>query len=140
VSGMHVMCDKMSGLDIDYPDNFLVSLRHASGSKGLLCVDVVSRKPVRRLEVFSEDLQINWSGTPDSLTAYDIKTQESQPIQTYGQIEHNRNYSSNIIENAYADEIYTFFSVIRGEAMPRYTFEEDKKILHLIDRIEEQMP
>ena len=133
---MHVQADKMSRLDIDYPDNFLVSLKHASGSKGLLCVDVVSRKPVRRLEVFSEDLQIHWAGTPDSLTSYNLETRELQAVQTYDDVDHDKRYSTNIIENAYLDEIYTFFSVLRGEGKPLYDFEEDKKTLRLIDRIE----
>jgi hypothetical protein len=56
-----VMRAKKSRLEIDLrtihgqPASF-------SGSNGLLCVDVVSRQPVRRLEVFSEDLHIDWSG------------------------------------------------------------------------------
>ncbi len=136
VDDMNVMRDKMSRLEIDHPDNFMVSLHHSSGSKGLLCVDVVSRKPVRRLEVFSEDLHIDWSGTPDSLTEYDIGTHETRRVQTYGQVEHDGNYSANIIENAYLDEIYTFFSVVRGEGTPRYDFADDMQTLALIDRIE----
>ncbi len=139
VDNMHVMSGKMSGLEIDYPDNYLVSLHHATGSKGLLCVDVVSRKPVRRLEVFSEDLHIDWAGTPDSLTSFDLEHHETRAVQTYRQVEQDRNYSANIIENAYLDEIYAFLSVVRGDGTARYGFEDDKKTLALIDRIERGM-
>lgn len=136
VTDFHVMRDRISDLEIDYPDNFMVSLQHASGSKGLLCVDVISRKAVRRLEVFSEKLQISWNGTPDSLTAWNRSTGEHESVPTYNQVEQNCHYSANIIENAYLAEIETFFAVIQGKDVPLYGFEDDVNTLHLIDRIE----
>ena len=52
------------------------------------------------------------------------------------QAEHIEEYSSNIIENAYADEIRNFFVTINESDLPRYSFTQDKEILKLIDEIE----
>ena len=52
------------------------------------------------------------------------------------QAEHIEGYSSNIIENAYADEIRNFFATINESDIPRYSFTLDKEILKLIDEIE----
>lgn len=62
VESINVLSDKMSGLDISYDDNFLINIQHKSGSKGVLVVDVVSRKATRSLEVFSEEIHITWGG------------------------------------------------------------------------------
>ena len=56
--------DKLSGLEIDYPDSYFVTLRHENGTKGLLAADVVSPKAVRNFEVFGEGLHLFWEGNP----------------------------------------------------------------------------
>lgn len=136
VTNINVVCDKISQLDIDFPDNYFINLKHSTGSKGLLCVDIICRKPVRRLEIFSEEININWSGTPETLTSYNLDTREIQKIDTYVNVEQNNKYSVNIIENAYMDEIYSFISTIAGDGQPRYSFQDDINTIALIDRIE----
>ena len=59
--------DKLSGLEIDYPDSYFVTLRHENGTKGLLAADVVSPKAVRNFEVFGEGLHLFWEGNPRAL-------------------------------------------------------------------------
>lgn len=136
VESINVLSDKMSGLDISYNDNYLINLLHKNGSRGVLVVDVVSRKATRSLEVFSEKIHMTWGGTPGSLLDYNLESKQNEQILTYEQIDHNKNYSENVIENAYLDEIYTFFDYIGGKVEPRYTFKDDLYTLALIDRIE----
>ncbi len=133
-----VVKDKITSLDIEYNDNFLVLLQHSNGTKGLLAVDVAARKAVRRLEVYSEQIHLFWDGTPQSLKDLDIQRGEFNSISLYASIERDRNYSENIIEDAYQDELYAYLEVIKNSNrnLVKYSFEKDDYILSLIDKLE----
>lgn len=137
IESIYVMKSKLSDLELDYADNYMVSIQHKNGTKGSFCVDVVSRKAMRRLEVFSEEVHLFWEGTPTSLGEYDKAAKVIQPIQTYETVEKDPRYCENIIENAYTDEIITFLeAVLGGKPEFKYTLEEDFEVLKLIDQIE----
>lgn len=136
VQSIHVLSDKMSGLDISYNDNYLINILHDNGSKGVFAVDVVSRKATRSLEVFSDEVYLTWGGTPGSLSVYNLESKQNEQVITYEQIDHNNSYSENVIENAYLEEIFTFFEFLNGKAKPIYTFQDDLYTLALIDQIE----
>ena len=129
--------DKLSDLEIDYPDSYFVTLRHENGTKGLLAVDVVSPKAVRNFEVFGEGLHLFWEGNPKGLYRYDAAAGEKVPVDTYESFEHDARYSDNIVENAYVDELANFLGVLAGKEAPRWSFEQDKDVIALIERIEE---
>ncbi len=137
VTDVHVRSSKNSDLDLDYDDNYLLSFAHENGNKGVVVIDLLSRKAIRSALIFSDRLQLNWQGVPNSLTEYDIEQKCDRPIKTYDEVvDHQSSYAANIIENAYMDEIRTFFGMIDGTIEPRYTFEDDLDTLALIDRIE----
>lgn len=132
-----VVKDNISILDIDYPDNYMVVLQHENGNKGVFIVDIVSRKAVRNLLVYSENLYITWDGTPNSLYKFNIEEKVFKQIITYKEIEKDNSYADNIIENAYLDEIIVFIDKINAKQnKERYTFEDDKYTLQFIDKIE----
>ena len=126
---------KLTDLKLDFPDTYLVQVRHSNGTIGNLTVDVVSRHAVRKLEIFNEDIYIRWDGTPESLYEKDIETGVLQQIPA-GKYLHEKGYSESINEYAYMKEIEEFFDVIKGKE-PLYSFEEDKEILKVIDSIED---
>jgi len=128
--------DKISCLQVDYDDNYIINIKHKNGNKGTLIIDVVSRRAVRNFEAYSEDLYISWNGTPQGLNEYNIATKEFENIQLYDDVEHRDGYQTTIIENAYEHEIEEFFSVIRGERKQTYGFEKDLITLRWIDKIE----
>lgn len=128
--------DKISTLNIDYADNYLVLIEHESGHKGMLAVDVVSRKAVRNLEIMGEDLHVSWDGSSEGLQVFDIEQKINVSIRLYDYIDQLESYSRFIIENAYSSEIEAFFKAVSNSIQPKYTFEEDKRILDIIDRIE----
>jgi len=136
VTSYHAIKNKTSSLDIDYPDNYLVMLEHESGSKGIFCVDVLSRKPVRSLELFSEDIHLFWEGTPDSLSIFDIEKKQELPVSLYEVVEHQEGYAVTIIENAYLEEMKNFLGCIQGGAEPKHSLSADREVLELINRIE----
>lgn len=127
----------MSKLEIDYDDTYQVLLEHKTGIIGNLAVDVVIPKAGREFEVWGEGFYLEWKGTPDSLKEYDEDTKRLKQIELYDYVEHMEGYSQFVIENAYYEELVNYIDVVKGRQKPRYTFEMDKKILQLIDRIEE---
>ena len=97
----------------------------------------MTRKGGRSLKVFSEDLHIEWQGTPDSLYEFNIETKKNHKVFCYDKaIDQQTGYQESIIENAYEAEIRAFFGVIGGTEQMRYSFETDKRILALADQIE----
>ena len=131
-----VIKGKCTNLDIDYPDTYHLLLQHEGGSMGALQVDVVSRKAVRNLEVYSEDMYLTWNGSPIGLRFYDFEKKEERDVLLYQEIQHMEGYSSFIIENAYQNELQAFMKEISGQNASRYGFEDDMITLQLIDKIE----
>ena len=136
ITDISVTKSKNSSLDIAYNDNYLLLVQHESGHKGALAVDVISRKAVRNLEIFGESLYLHWDGSPTGLYLYDFESKEDVNIKLYDQIDRLDNYSSFVVENAYTNEIESFFAAVKDGAEPLYSFERDKTILDIIDRIE----
>ncbi len=132
----NVQKDKLTGLEIDYDDSYFITLRHKNGTKGFLAVDVVSPKPVRNFEVYGEGLHLFWEGNPKALYTFDDETKQKIAVDTYGNFEHNKAYSDNIVENAYVDEITCFFDVLNGDAEPLWSFEKDSEVIDLIEQID----
>ena len=131
-----VQKSKLSDLEINYDDNYMVLFTHKNGTKGVMCADVVSRKAVRNLEVYSQNLHLFWDGTPGGLRNFNIENKTLDEINLYQTVDKNSNYASSIIENAYSDEITDFLSMLEANTTPKYSLEKDFKILNLIDKIE----
>lgn len=131
-----VIKSKISNLNIDYNDNYLLLIQHKNGHKGTLAVDVVSRKAVRNLEIYGEKLYIHWDGSPKGLYVYDFEAKKDVNIHLYEEIDQLNDYSSFVVENAYLNEVISFFEAVTEGKIPAYSFEKDKDILKIIDRIE----
>jgi uncharacterized protein YkuJ len=137
IKNLQILKDKISSLDLDYKDSYIVLLEHETGHKGVLNVDIVSRKAIRSFEAYSESLHLFWKGTPNSLEKYDFDRKDLTKITTYENIEKDNRYAENIIENAYLEELETFIKKIKeNKDLDRYTFEDDLYTLELIDKIE----
>ena len=137
IGNIHVVKDKISSLDLDYPDSYIVTFEHKDGHKGTISVDVVSRKAIRSFEMYSEKEHIFWEGKPDSLSRYSIDNRTTEDINPYEAVMRDSRYADNIIEDAYLEELKTFVNYIEGKPCHiRYTLEEDLYTLNLIDGIE----
>lgn len=128
--------NKKTKLSTSYNDSYLLLLEHESGTQGAVLLDVVSRKAVRNLEIFGEDLYLSWDGTPNGLKKLDIDACEERSISLYSSIDARDEYAKYIIEDAYMNEIEEFFTCIEKGENTNYGFEEDKVILKLLDEIE----
>lgn len=127
---------KVTELDIDYPDTYLLLLRHSSGSVGTFTADLVSRDPVCLMRIEKEDFLLTWDGKPDSLRRFDISGKRWNSVPLYDSVDKISGYSANIIEDAYLAEIQAFFSFLRNETLPRWTFESDQEMIRRVDEIE----
>lgn len=127
---------KCTNLEIDFNDSVICNFRHKNGSIGVFVADTVSRKATTSLEVIGEDLHIFWHGHNDDLQVYNIANNELQTISLYDNIEHRDGYADNIIENQYSDEIQDFLNAVNNGTKPRYSIEQDKYTLAIIDEIE----
>ena len=136
ISQIHVSKNKITDLEIDYPDSFFISLTHKNGSKGVLIVDLASRNAVRNLEIINEDLYLSWDGTPQGFGEFDFDLNEMKSLDLYDEISKESNYNQTIVENAYLEEIKNFFNVLKSDEKALHSFEDDKYVLDIIDIIE----
>lgn len=136
VSVPYVSRQKISELEITYPDSYLVALEHESGNRGLLVVDVVSRKAMTSLEIVGENIHVIWDGKPNGLKRYNFESKDFESISLYDSYEQNANYAANIIEDAYLEEITCFINWLNGKQTPHYYLVDDAHTLEIIDKIE----
>ena len=136
VASFSVESDKMTDLQIEYKDNYIIQITHSNGNKGALIVDVVSPVAVRHLEVYGENKYYRWSGTPDTLFEYCFELKELQKVSLFEKEEHKDGYRAFIVENAYKNEINEFIDVVVNGKSQEYGFTEDMKVLELIDKLE----
>ncbi len=136
VTNVYAAKDKVTDLDLTYPDRFFVTLTHENGAKGVLAVDIVCPKAVRYLEIFGEGLHLFWEGNPKALYHFNGDTKEKDFVDTYTTFEQDTRYSDNIVETAYVDEMLNFFGVVNGTEAPLYSFEKDLKVIAVMNEIE----
>ena len=137
IKSVQAIKSKNTELNISYKDNYLIMLEHESGAKGIFAVDVVTRKPIRHIDVYGENLQLSWNGTADSLQEYNFEIKEMQTIQFDDASEHVEGYAAFITENPYREELNAFLAQISDPTrVPAWDFEKDQILLKVIDEIE----
>lgn len=137
VEEFHCFKDKITNLNIDYNDNYHIMLKHKNGTIGSLQFDVVSREATTNLEIISENTHIKWNGTPEGFKVFELNNKKMEDIGTYEKVERKEGYSQLIIEDMYLEEISTFIKSIKeNKNYSKYSFEKDKEVLSLINKIE----
>jgi len=136
IASVKVNSQKCTDLDIEFNDSIAACFVHENGNIGVFVADVVSRKAVTYLEIIGEDIHLFWHGHNDDLTVYNTETKKMETIYSYDNVEHADGYADNIIENQYSDEIADFLDAVYKGTIPKYSIEQDKYILSIIDNIE----
>lgn len=137
IKNVYAVKSKNTELNISYNDNYLITLEHESGAKGVFAVDVVSRKPYRHIDVYGEKLQLSWNGTADSLNEFHIDEKKDENISFSDASEHVEGYAAFITENPYREELNSFLMQITDPTfVPAWDFEKDKIVLDWINEIE----
>lgn len=133
IKDVHSVSDKMTELAIGFDDNYYILIDHEGGNKGVLIVDVVSPVAVRKFEAYAEKQCVTWNGTPETVCEFDSESGKMESVTLTEEAEHKEGYREFIVENAYKNEIMEFFDVVMNGKEPLYGFEQDKKILNVID-------
>lgn len=137
IKNVYAVKSKNTDLNITYNDNYLITIEHESGAKGVFAVDVVARKPYRHIDVYGEQLQLSWNGTADSLNEFNIEEKKDVIIELTDASEHVEGYAAFVTENPYREELKAFLKQIADSTYePTWDFEKDKAILDWIDVIE----
>lgn len=139
IKSFHAVKSKNTKLNINYNDNYLITLQHESGHKGVFAVDVVARKPGRNIDIYGEQLQLSWGGTANSLSIFNIEEKKNEPIVFDNASEHVEGYAAFVTENPYREELNAFLKQITDSTYsPAWDFDKDKTVLDIIDKIEAQ--
>ncbi len=137
IKNVSAVKSKNTQLNINYNDNYLITIEHENNNKGVLAVDVVTRKSIRHIDVYGESFQMSWNGTADSLQEYNLETKEMQTVQFDDASEHVDGYAAFITENPYREELNAFLTQIAEPTKkPAWDFEKDFELLKIIDQIE----
>ena len=137
IKSVSAIKSKNTELNITYNDNYLITLEHESGHKGVFAVDVVARKSGRNIEIFGEQLHLSWNGTADSLKVFNIEEKKDEIVSFDDASEHVEGYAAFVTENPYREELNSFLKQIADrDYSPAWDFEKDKEVLDIIDQIE----
>lgn len=140
IESFELQKQKISGLDIDYPDNYALIVKHESGIFGTLNVNILSRVAKRDLDIIGEKTQISWDGSPDGLYQWNETNKQMMKKDLYTGYMDDKNYSKTIIEDAYLEEIKEYIALLNGEITDTlYSFKKDKAIIDLINKFEEDL-
>jgi len=123
---------KVSNLDMDIDDIYNILLEFKNGMQGNLTVDVIARFPFRQLKILGENgvITADWS---ERIIKYYTNDQGWNTIKIDdGKVEQNYIHG----EGPYIEEMKNFIKTINKEIPQPYTFEEDLKILKLLESIE----
>ena len=137
IESFELQKQKISSLEIDYPDNYALVVKHDSGIVGTLNVNILSRIAKRDLDIIGEQTQISWDGSPDGLYQWDEAAKEMVKKDLYTGYMDNQSYSKTIIEDAYLEEIKEYVALLKGEITTTlYSFKKDQAIIELINQFE----
>ena len=137
INKFYAVKSKNTELNISYNDNYLITLEHESGHKGVFAVDVVARKSGRHIDIFGEQLHLSWKGTADSLNVFNIEEKKNETVTFDDASEHVEGYAAFVTENPYREELNSFLKQIADRNYtPAWDFEKDKAVLNIIDQIE----
>ncbi|MBQ9479451.1 MAG: Gfo/Idh/MocA family oxidoreductase, partial [Selenomonadaceae bacterium] len=124
ITEINAIGQKLTKLELDFPDTAISTFKHENGTIGVFTCDVASRAASTSLEVINENIHLFWYGHNDDLFLYDIEHKKMTQLKAYETVEHIEGYADNIIEDRYVDEIKNFLDVIYKGVEPKYTFEK----------------
>lgn len=133
VTNVSGFLEKVSDLDMDAEDALLANLKYKNGILGNILIDVVARAPFRTLRILGSDGVLHWERFNNEIKIYDAKTKNWETAAVpQGSLEPR--YVNE--EEMYNDEIKAWLDAIRRKSPYPYTFEESKKNLATLYKLE----
>jgi len=136
ISKTDAVSRRISTLDIEFNDVITLTIQHESGIIGQLFVDIVSPKPIRKLEIVGEYFYLRWNGQPNGVQIWNKDRGTFDSLIVQNEVIHQPGYADFIAENPYEEEIKEFFAGISDPTIKyRFSYSENYRLLHLIDQI-----
>ncbi len=132
ISNVFGLKTKLSKLEADIDDIYNVLLEFQNGIRGNLTVDVIARFPYRQLKILGEDGVIFADWSDRTIGYYTKETGWNNTKIDDGVIENNYIHG----DGPYMEEMSMFVKSIKGEIEQPYRFEDDYKILKILESIE----
>ena len=123
------MKDKVSKLDADIDDVYYLTVACENQLYGSLCVDVLSRVPVRTLSIIGEKGNIFWDFNQKNVKLY---LAEKNEWTEYDEPSAMKEKGYTYEENVYIEEMKYFISLLNGETNATYDFKDDWNVLKLL--------
>lgn len=123
---------KLTNLEADIDDIYSVLLEFQNNIRGNLTVDVIARFPYRQLKILGEEGVILADWSDRTVNYYTKEGGWNNTKIDDGIIE--KNYIHG--DGPYVEEMSMFIKSIKGEIEQPYTFEDDYKILKILESIE----
>jgi len=123
---------KLTNLEAEIDDMYNILLTFENGMLGVLTVDVLSRFPFREAKILTEngvilanwtEKTVKWFHHEKGWKSYEADTGKPEKGYIHG-------------EGPYIDEMNEFLNLIKNNESFPYSFEEDLKILELLELIE----
>ena len=123
---------KLSNLEIDIDDIYNVLLEFKNGVEGILIVDVISRAPFLQAKIMTENGVIIADWLEEKVKKYSHENGWEIFDINAGNIE--KQYIHG--EGPYIEEMKNFIQAIDNKKSSYYSYEEDLKILKILESIE----
>ena len=134
VERLTCMKGKVGDLDADIDDLYHLLLKFRSGAIGHLTVDVLARPGVRHMRVIGTEGIVEWVAGENIIKVSNMSDYSWETIElNRGTVEEK--YVNP--EEPYVEEMSRFIRAIQGKEDFGYTFEEDHRILQILNKAEE---
>lgn len=124
--------EKISDLDADIDDIYSVLVNFENNTKGNLTVEVISKYPLRQLKIITENGVILADWTERVVKSFTKEQGWKNFDIDDGMIESGYIHG----EGTYISEISDFIKAVKKEILLPYSYEDDLKILKILDFIE----
>jgi predicted dehydrogenase len=131
-----VSCEKgkLSDIPAEADDIYQLQLSHLNGVRGQLMVDVLARPAVRFIRVVGSEGTAEWDATQKVVRFYSTAT-NSWVQEDLGSGTIEKGYINP--EEPYVEEMADFLSCVSERRQPTYCFEEDLRILRILESADE---
>ena len=123
---------KLSNLDSDIDDIYNILLKFENDIEGVLTVDAISRTPFLQIKIMTENGVIIGDWFEEKVKKYSHDSGWKTYDVNSGNIE--KEYIHG--EGPYIEEMKNFIRVLKNEISSPYSYEEDLKILKILESIE----
>ena len=128
------MYGKRASFDAPVDDTFQILLEFDAGTLGSAMIDVVSPVPYRTTRIVSEKGVIAWDHGNQIV---DLFTTEADEWTRYEQSPGHPEPMYHTAEEPYIAEMDSFFRAVLGEGAYPATFEDELRIVRLVDAVRE---